>query len=131
VAGTSNVNAGMFLSSQVWVDSWRANFSFVLGSTGGAHNGGFSFLVQADNIASVGPNNAGLGYGAYTGGAGAGFRRSLALEFDTFFDPQVDDTLANCSTPHFALHSMGAEPNSADEGQANIAKYCYNKVRWV
>lgn len=124
----------MFLTQQVWMDSWNANFTFVLESPASnapnLHEGGFSFLVQADNIVSAGPNDDGLGYGAYPNGVGQGFRKSLAIEFDTFMDPGVDDTLLpgeSCSAPHFAIHSMGAEPNSAVEKDANFAKKCYNQ----
>jgi hypothetical protein len=59
----------MFLISQLWMDSFRANFSFILEATNGpVPNGGLTFIIQADNDASAGPNDAGIGYGEYTGG---------------------------------------------------------------
>ncbi len=129
----ANTNAAMFLTSKVWVDNWKANFTFVLGAAA-QHNGGFTFIIQADNIGSAGPNDAGLGYGSYTGGVGGvGYSKSLALEFDTFYDLGVDDTLAgvNCSAPHFAIHSMGSSANSAIEDQGNFAKLCFTQVYMI
>jgi hypothetical protein len=59
---------------------------------------------------------------------GAGFKKSLAVEFDTYTDIGVDDTIPNCTAPHLTVHSMGAAPNSAMEDAGNFARQCANKI---
>ncbi len=124
-----NINAATYLSSQVWLDSFRVNFSFVLGnSVASQHRGGLAFVLQGDGLTKAGPNDAGIGYGSNPGSPDLGLLHSLAVEFDTFFDAGVDDTIPNCGTPHFAIHSMGAEANSAVEATSNFAKQCFSQI---
>jgi hypothetical protein len=78
----------------VWVDNWKVNFTFSLSNSNNTHMGGMVFVIQGDSNSKAGPNSAGLGYGSEPSSTDSGLTNSIAVEFDTFFDPGVDDTLA-------------------------------------
>ena len=65
---------------------------------------GFAFVVQEDRPTALGREGAGLGYD--------GINNSLAVEFDTFYNPELLDVYEN----HVSVHSNGwRRPNSAHE----------------
>jgi hypothetical protein len=123
-----SINSAAYTSQQLWVNSFRANFTFLLGNSPNGHHGGFAFVVQADTLSKAGPNDAGIGYGSNPNTADPGLTHSLAIEFDTYVDMGVDDT-PNCqAAPHFAAHTMGAGPNSAVESAANWNSTCFTQI---
>mmetsp|Transcript_16351 Transcript_16351/g.21203 ORF Transcript_16351/g.21203 Transcript_16351/m.21203 type:complete len:505 (+) Transcript_16351:17-1531(+) len=76
------------------------------------HGGdGFAFVVQYDDdtISAVGDSGRGMGY--------AGIKNSLAVEFDTWFNPDVNHTATGVDlvVDHLAIHSRGVHANSASE----------------
>lgn len=71
---------------------------------------GFAFVVQEDRFDALGNGGGGLGYD--------GVNNSLAVEFDTFYNPELLDVYEN----HVSVHSGGRRsPNSAHEDAALAA----------
>lgn len=70
------------------------------------HGGdGFAFVIQSDletKNYSIGSSGRGIGY--------EGIMNSLAIEFDTFYNPDVGDILPD----HISVQSKGQNKNSAD-----------------
>lgn len=65
---------------------------------------GIAFVIQdsADGTAAIGSGGGNLGY--------QGIERSIAIEFDNFFNPAFGETSAN----HVAIQSYGVNPNSTN-----------------
>ena len=121
------MNAAAFYGTELWVDQFNVNFTFQLSNSPNGHHGGLTFTLQGAGLGKAGPNDAGLGYGSNPNSQDVGLSNSFVVEFDTFADPGVDDTLQGCEAPHFAVHSLGAKPNSAVERGANVGNICFNK----
>jgi uncharacterized repeat protein (TIGR01451 family) len=64
---------------------------------------GLAFVIQNSSLAALGGSGQDLGY--------AGIRNSLAIEFDTWWNPDLDDLNGN----HVSVHTNGSGPNSANE----------------
>jgi hypothetical protein len=73
---------------------------------------GLAFLIQNSSASAVSESGGGgnLGYGGYEGSSG-GIPNSLAVEFDTFYNPEYHDP----NDSHLSVHTRGAAPNSSDE----------------
>jgi len=90
-------------------------FSTFMYESCSTHGGdGFAFVLHRDpemGLAAVGSNGRGLGYD--------GIANSLAVEFDTWYNPGGANKTAGSSDlfpDHVAIHSKGAhQPNSAKE----------------
>jgi hypothetical protein len=87
------------------------------------HGGdGFAFVIQRDDdeTEALGTSGNGLGY--------EGIRNSVAVEFDTWFNPEDNATIGGTDliSDHISVHSMGVKANSASEsdslGQARPAQ---------
>lgn len=120
-----NLSAGAFLNDQVWLDQWNMTVLFSLAKGANDTRGGFAIVVQGDRLGAFGDSNAGLGYGA-TPDFSAGLKKSVAVEFDLFNDPGVDDTVTDCLPPHLTVHCMDADVNSAIEKTAQ--RKCFNGI---
>ena len=100
------------------------------------HGGdGFAFVIHRDpnRTETIGRNGRGLGYD--------GIRNSLAVEFDTWYNPDTNTTLTGVDLvmDHIAVHSRSTLANSAMEsaslgqqrphpiadGQVHLAKIAY------
>jgi hypothetical protein len=64
---------------------------------------GFTFTIQNSSLAALGGFGIDLGYD--------GIPKSLAIEFDTWHNPEKGDPNDN----HISVHTRGAAPNSVDE----------------
>lgn len=76
------------------------------------HGGdGFAFVLHHDDAttSAIGDSGRGLGY--------AGIENSLAVEFDTWYNPDVNHTATGVDlvVDHMAIHSKGKDANSAAE----------------
>ena len=76
------------------------------------HGGdGFAFVIHRDenDTEALGSTGAGMGYD--------GIRNSLAVEFDTWFNPTSNATTGGSDLvgDHISVHSRGGKPNSASE----------------
>ena len=67
----------------------------------GAGADGFAFVVQNHDLDALGLAGGGIGY--------QGISNSLAVEFDTFGNPENDDP----DSSHVAVHSLGTQANTA------------------
>ncbi len=93
-------------------------FQFELASVGGEQTAdGFAFVIQNDRPDALGGVGSALGYGRYEDSASAyghlvepGIRRSLAVEFDTWYNRERQDP----STNHISVHSCGSDENRSD-----------------
>jgi hypothetical protein len=110
---------------RVWADEFICNFTFLVD--------GDALLDGGDGVAlvfyglpglpvtskSVAGQPGGLGYGSgllEQTEPGSGLPFSVAVEFDTHEDP----TLGDPPQQHAAVHTLGDEPNSANETEARI-----------
>jgi hypothetical protein len=82
--------------------AWTFSFNFAINPDNGAD--GFAFVIQDHGRSRIGAGGGGLGY--------AGLRRSLAVEFDTFGNPELGDPTFD----HVSVHTRGRRANSASEG---------------
>ena len=74
---------------------------------------GIAFLIQNSSLSALGPYGCGLGFGDAPDGLcanGVGIPNSLAVEFDSFQNPDLDDPNGN----HVAIQSCGMGPNSVE-----------------
>jgi hypothetical protein len=73
-----------------------------------------AFLVQDSGLSALAGAGRGLGYGHWGGGGGApGIPRSLAVEFDTYQNTELDWGDPNGN--HVSVHTGGTAANSAKE----------------
>jgi uncharacterized repeat protein (TIGR01451 family) len=75
---------------------------------------GIAFLIQNSGLNALGPNGCGIGFGDAPSGtctpATGGIANSLAIEFDTFQNTDINDV----SNSHVAIQSCGTGQNSVD-----------------
>ena len=81
--------------------AWTFSLAFAINPDNGAD--GFAFVIHDDGRNRIGGGGGGLGY--------AGLRRSLAVEFDTFGNPDFGDPTFD----HVSVHTRGRRANSASE----------------
>jgi len=72
---------------------------------------GFAFVIQDEGLSALGGWGGYLGYGETSPRAHDGITRSVAVEFDTWYNPDFDDPYA----PHVSVHTRGIRSNSANE----------------
>ena len=107
------------------------NLSDAADANGDPGADGFAFIIQDSSPSALGAAGGGIGY--------AGISRSLAVEFDTWFNIEtgVNDTDSN----HVAVHTRWQDPNSEtdvarlgvasvpfdlEDGQVHTATIAYN-----
>jgi uncharacterized repeat protein (TIGR01451 family) len=74
---------------------------------------GIAFLIQNSGLTALGPHGCGIGFGDAPDGnctVGAGIANSLAVEFDTAQNLDINDV----SNSHVAIQSCGTGENSVD-----------------
>ncbi len=121
---TSNITgqAGVAWNQhRVWADEFVCNFTFSVDADLGEGGDGVALVFFGAPGArptghSVAEQAGGLGYGSGLDEPGEEIPFSVAIEFDTHYD----ETLADPSQQHVALHSLGSSPNSANESVARI-----------
>jgi hypothetical protein len=79
---------------------------------------GFAFVIQNDSSRALGGVGSALGYGRSVDGTAddpylvePGIRRSLAVEFDTWYNRERQDPYKN----HISVHSCGTDENRSDD----------------
>jgi Legume lectin domain/YDG domain len=117
LTNTTTETVSAWLGAAVPVSSaFTTTFQFQIspGSTGPNSIGdGFAFVIQG---APTGTMTLGsLGMGGYIGYAG--IPNSIAIEFDTYENPQFDDP----SNTHIAIQSLGSQPNTPDHTPVTMA----------
>ncbi len=101
---TNSQTGGAWLDSKQAVEhGFETVFQFQISQLSGQGADGFAFVIQNNAFPALGPAGDDLGYGSIA--------NSLAIEFDTFQNPETLDLDAN----HIGIHSRGTEPNSAEE----------------
>lgn len=90
-------------------NGFQTEFTFRMSGAAGACDAfgqcgadGLAFVIQGVSGTSVGGSGGGLGY--------AGLQKSVAVEFDTWYNPENHDPSSN----HIAVQSAGAAANSVD-----------------
>ncbi len=98
--GGAGETASAWYAKQVNVQGFTQEFSFQLTNP---HGDGMTFAIQNVNTRAIGPDGAGLGYGAFTPNGSNGIPHSIAVKFDLFnnFGEGVDST---------GLYTNGASP---------------------
>ncbi len=103
-AAPQDANAVYLSSKQVVSKGFSVSFSFsITNRTRPLSADGFAFVIQNNNVDTIGQDGRRLGYG--------GIRNSIAVEFDCFMDTELNDPNDN----HVSVHTAGLEPNSAME----------------
>jgi hypothetical protein len=82
-------------------DGFEAEFQFQITEIRGQGADGFAFVIQGTPLPRLGQSGGELGYGTVT--------NSLAIEFDTFLNPLLNDPNGN----HISIQSRGTAANSA------------------
>jgi hypothetical protein len=77
-----------------------------------------AFVIQLEGNQAMGQGGAALGYGDTTNGDGKGIQKSVAFEFDSFYDPQLSDPY----NFHVSVHTnpTAGGPNSANESYPRL-----------
>jgi hypothetical protein len=88
---------------------FESAFQFQISQPSSKGADGFAFVIQNNASPLLGNAGAGLGYSSVP--------NSLAIEFDTFQNPEATDPDAN----HIGIHSRGSGANSTDES-ASLAR---------
>lgn len=92
---------------------------------------GIAFVLQTEGInATIGGFVGGMGYAGRTSDGTGGIKKSLAIEFDCARNTDLNDP----TNRHISIHSMGSDPNNADEthslGQyTNPSNFCNGKTK--
>lgn len=78
-SGLANQAGSAWYNFPVGIKSFVNDFAFQISNAGGE---GIAFVIQNAGLSAVGPNGAGLGYGAQSGGGTGGISNSVAIKFD-------------------------------------------------
>lgn len=79
---------------------------------------GFAFVIRGEDTATHGTGGGGIGY--------EGLNNSLAVEFDTWHNPQIEPSMAGVS--HVSVHTQGTGNNSA-KMQSSVASIPFSELR--
>ena len=63
----------------------------------------FAFVIQGEGVDALGTNGKGMGY--------SGINNSLAVEFDTYFDPEENDPYEN----HISIQTRGWRHSNSED----------------
>ena len=98
--GGQGEQSSAWYATPVNVQNFTQDFSFQLANAVGD---GFTFTIQNEGTAALGPGGAGLGYGALSPGGTLGIPNSVAVKFDIYnnFGEGIDST---------ELYTEGASP---------------------
>ncbi len=104
---SGGVGAAWLAARRPVADGFTADFDFGISPPGGGADG-FAFVIQNTAADALGGGGGGIGYD--------GIPNSLAVEFDTWFNPGGDP-----AATHVAVHSLGTGANSAVSGRLGAA----------
>jgi hypothetical protein len=108
-AANSQTGAAWLDRKQLVQHGFETVFQFQISQPSSKGADGFAFVIQNNASPWLGNAGAGLGYSSVP--------NSLAIEFDTFQNPEAIDADAN----HIGIHSRGSAANSTDES-ASLAR---------
>jgi hypothetical protein len=97
-----NQAGSVFVNAPIDVQTFTSDFSFQLSQASGE---GFTFTIQNNGTAALGPFGAGLGYGAAAIGGSGGIGKSIAVKFDLFDD-------SGEGTDSTGMYTNGASPTT-------------------
>ena len=87
---------------------WTTTFQFRITNPTNGGADGFSFIIQDAGANALGSTGGNIGY--------TGIPRSLAVEFDTWQNTEIDEPNGN----HVAVHTRWQQPNSSDDVDARL-----------
>jgi hypothetical protein len=97
----------MWLNEKQSVENgFETVFQFQVSQLSSKGADGLAFVILSSTFPALGNSGAGMAYSSLT--------NSLAIEFDTYQNPEATDLDAN----HIGIHSRGVLPNSTDESAA-------------
>ncbi len=105
-AASSQTGGAWLDTKQSIAGGFETVFQFQVSQLSSKGADGLAFVICGNEFPLLGDAGAGLGYSSLA--------NSLAVEFDTFQNPEATDLDAN----HIGIHSRGALPNSAEESAA-------------
>lgn len=122
-AATPSPVGAVWYSTQIQVRGFYTEFTYTISNYSGQQQrrDGLAFVLQLDSLNVIGPGGMGMGYGDYPGsssnGSNKGITRSLAIEFDSFYDSEVQDPPPppGGGPFHISVHTNGLNSNNADE----------------
>lgn len=94
--------AGWLPTRQSVGSGFSSSFRFLLTDCSGLCGDGFAFVVQNEAASALGVGGGGIGYQGIP---------SLAVEFDSFRNPENADP----GNYHVSVHTRGTDPNRAEE----------------
>jgi len=87
---------------------WTTTFQFRITNPTNGGADGFSFIIQDAGANALGSTGGNIGY--------TGIPRSLAVEFDTWQNTEINEPNGN----HVAVHTRWQQPNSSDDVDARL-----------
>lgn len=116
--GGTGEKASAWYATQVNVQAFTQDFSFQITNPDGE---GITFVIQNVGTRAIGPNAAGIGYGAKTPGGSGGIPNSVAVKFDIYnnLGEGTDSTGlyingASPTIPAFDMSGSGINLHSGD-----------------
>lgn len=120
LGGAERIEVGaVWYKHRVQLDSFNITFTVSMSNnsyTSGGNPDGFALVVQNYRANAFGAGGGGIGYGATPDYEDLGVRKSVAIEFDTFMDPDLNDPNSNHISVHYTTPTL--IHNSADEANA-------------
>merc|ERR1712137_973173 len=115
-AARTKVGAAWFVGNPITpigeyvLPGFKTQFSFVIDNINSIGGDGLAFVLQSGSPYLQGTIGGGIGYGDYQN-KNQGIPDSIAVEFDTIQDPDMNDPNDN----HCGVHNNGDQPNSSNE----------------
>jgi hypothetical protein len=125
----NQVGSAWYNTAQTVQNGFSTSFQFEFSNPSGTPADGIAFVIQnvhtlpLNAIGFTGSNGGAIGYGDDDAGAQpqTGITNSVAIEFDTYQNPQWADPGPNSnfngSVSHVAVQSCGTGPNTSHHGQ--------------
>lgn len=118
--GEERIEVGaVWYKTRTQLDSFNVTFTVAMSNlshTGVGNPDGFALVVQNHRPNAFGAGGGGIGYGATPDYEDLGVRKSVAVEFDTYLDPDLADPNSNHISVHYTTDAL--IHNSAHEDAA-------------
>jgi hypothetical protein len=119
-SATNQIGSAWYTAPLPLVQGFTTTFKFQLSGTNTGTNGdGFAFVIQNGSFPNGTSGSFAIGDPATSGGGGLGYQlltHSVAVEFDTFQNPENSDISSN----EIGIQSCGSSANTAIHGDCSF-----------